>query len=228
MILSLSVSTIYTMDHSDAEMLYKLTNVPRDTIKAWIKHFISIEDWNEPRVGYYHIFPNLINRYNLKRGCEIGVATGGHSYAMLKNSIVRRLYSVDSYSPDYFTEFAAKGVLDLYFLHVKIRLEQFGNRSEMIRMTSADAAKLFKNNELDFVFIDADHSYESAKEDITLWYRKVRSGGIIGGDDYATHWPGVPKAVDEFFGKLGLKINLGVDTIGDYKGQPRIWWVQKP
>ncbi len=225
--LSLNIS-IHSTDYIDIEALHKSTNIPHDSIKTWVKHFVSIEEWNEPSAGYYHIFANFINQYGLKRGCEVGVATGGHCLAILQNSNVEKLYAIDPYSPDYFIEFAAKGVLDLYFLHVQARLAQFGERSEMIRLSSMDAAKLFQDNELDFVFIDADHTYEAAKEDIAAWYRKVRSGGIIGGDDYATTWPGVPKAVNEFFGALGLKLNLELATAGQFQGQPRTWWIQKP
>lgn len=57
----------------------------------------------------------------------------------------------------------------------------------------------FENNFFDFVYVDADHSYESAKEDILLWLPKIKSGGAIGGHDY--NGVGVRTAVDELFGK---------------------------
>jgi hypothetical protein len=47
------------------------------------------------------------------------------------------------------------------------------------------------------VFIDADHTYEGAKEDIS-W--AVGAGvPIIAGHDYSELWPGVQRAVDEAF-----------------------------
>lgn len=64
-----------------------------------------------------------------------------------------------------------------------------------MKMKSADAAELYENNSLDFVYIDASHDYESVKEDILSWYDKVKIGGIIGGDDFG--WPGVESAVLE-------------------------------
>ena len=69
-----------------------------------------------------------------------------------------------------------------------------------IRMPSVEAAKHFKDNSLDFVFIDADHSYESIKEDIIAWLPKVKEGGILAGHDYhisGNSWKGVIKAVNE-------------------------------
>jgi hypothetical protein len=73
-----------------------------------------------------------------------------------------------------------------------------------IRSTSVDAAKLYKDNSLDFVFIDAEHSYESVREDIDAWLPKIKKGGIISGHDYSKHWPGVVKAVDETFNEIKL------------------------
>ena len=69
------------------------------------------------------------------------------------------------------------------------------------RMTTNEAAGLFKDESLDSVFIDADHSYEAVKMDIQNWMPKVRKGGILAGHDYTSAWPGVIKAVNEIFPK---------------------------
>jgi len=66
---------------------------------------------------------------------------------------------------------------------------------------SWDAANLFKDNSIDFVFIDADHSYESVTKDINSWLPKIKKGGIISGHDYFTS-PGVKSAVDELLGNV--------------------------
>lgn len=66
-----------------------------------------------------------------------------------------------------------------------------------IRKTSVDASFLFEDNSLDFIMIDAAHDYENVKQDLYHWYPKLRVGGIIAGDDIT--WPGVNRAVDEFF-----------------------------
>jgi predicted O-methyltransferase YrrM len=67
------------------------------------------------------------------------------------------------------------------------------------RMTTNEAVHLFKDESLDGVFIDADHSYEAVKLDIQNWMPKVRKGGILAGHDYTSAWPGVIRAVDEIF-----------------------------
>jgi len=52
-----------------------------------------------------------------------------------------------------------------------------------------DAARSFNDESLDFVFIDAAHDYESVRADVRAWYPKVKTGGVIAGDD--AQWPGV-------------------------------------
>ena len=91
----------------------------------------------------------------------------------------------------------------MYFYECFLRnLRQISGDHCVIPMlsNSVDAAKRFKDKSIDFVFIDADHSYESVKEDLNVWWPKVKVGGAIGGHDYHSSF-GVVKAVDEFFGK---------------------------
>ena len=66
----------------------------------------------------------------------------------------------------------------------------------VVRMLSVDASKTYKNESLDFVFIDASHEYENIKEDIEAWFPKIKRGGYLAGDDYDNFWPGVKQAVD--------------------------------
>lgn len=73
--------------------------------------------------------------------------------------------------------------------------KHFHGRVDIHRMTTLAAAELVPDNSLDFVFIDADHSYEATMADIMAWTPKVRKGGLISGHD--ANWPTVNKAVME-------------------------------
>jgi predicted O-methyltransferase YrrM len=76
-----------------------------------------------------------------------------------------------------------------------------------LRTDSVTGGKLYPDESLDFVFIDAGHEYEDVKNDLLTWCPKVKKGGIIAGHDYffpsdpehGHKYPGVKKAVDEFF-----------------------------
>lgn len=72
-----------------------------------------------------------------------------------------------------------------------------------IRLPSVEAAALYDDASLDFVFIDGDHTYEAVLADIRAWLPKVKPGGTIAGDDYGHAGPGsegVRQAVQEVFG----------------------------
>jgi hypothetical protein len=85
------------------------------------------------------------------------------------------------------------------------------HKVHILRLLSQEAAPVVPSD-LDFVFIDGNHSYASVKTDLSLWAPKVRKGGIIAGHDYhADSWPGVVKAVDEFF--QNETVVLGNDSI---------------
>jgi predicted O-methyltransferase YrrM len=66
-----------------------------------------------------------------------------------------------------------------------------------IRTDSVSASKMYADESLDAVFIDADHRYQSVKADILAWMPKVKNGGILAGHDYALVHSGVIHAVDE-------------------------------
>ncbi len=68
-----------------------------------------------------------------------------------------------------------------------------------IQGASLDVASKFKDESIDFIFIDASHDYENVLADIIAWYPKLKPGGLIAGDDYAPCWGGVIQAVNEYF-----------------------------
>jgi len=65
---------------------------------------------------------------------------------------------------------------------------------------SALASNEFPDAYFDFVFIDANHTYESVLADIQGWKPKVKPGGWLAGHDHTTSFPGVEKACKEVFG----------------------------
>jgi len=64
-----------------------------------------------------------------------------------------------------------------------------------LKEESVKAASIFKDEVCDFVYIDADHSYEAVKADIEAWLPKVKVGGVLAGDDRTAE--GVAQALAE-------------------------------
>ena len=63
----------------------------------------------------------------------------------------------------------------------RLGLSQYVNP---VRMPSVEAAALYEDDSLDFVFIDADHGEEWVRADLAAWWPKVQVGGVLAGHDY--------------------------------------------
>ncbi len=202
--------------------LKKSIDLPVGQLRQFNANLQAIEDdaehgWRQ----YYHVLSDLINKYGLKRGVEIGVSTGGHSDAILKQTKVETLYSIDPWQTNPSLHMPNQVMFDILHLRVVSRLKRYGHRSIVFRNYSYEIVEQFTNESLDFVFVDGDHTYAAVKKDLEDWYGKIRPGGFMAGDDYATVHPGVPQAVNEFFAKLNIQVHQDA-------GQPRIWWIRKP
>jgi uncharacterized Rossmann fold enzyme len=158
-------------------------------------------------------------------GAEIGVFAGELSRRLLTREDLT-LYLVDSWTAQHKPQYAASG--DFHATLTQEQQERYyrithqmiyfaGPRAKILRKDSSDAAKEIPDKSLDFVFIDADHSYEGCKADIEAWAPKIKPGGFISGHDYEnTAFPcwGVKQAVTEAFGEPELgenytwKVNL--------------------
>lgn len=138
-----------------------------------------LHDRNE--IGSYLTSLGLIGR-----GAEIGVYKGEFAETLL-STWPGTLLLVDVWRH-------MEGYLDSWNLNdasaeenyqeTRRRLKRFGARAEIMRLESADAAQAVPDDSLDFIYVDANHSYEAVSRDLTLWYPKVRAGGLISGHDY--------------------------------------------
>lgn len=153
----------------------------------------------------WDILIELLKNRPCPEGAEIGVLGGDCSVRLLEGlPRLRRLYCVDSWCAyaDYAkTEpaIAKQPLLDSAYETFLTRVEPYRPRVQVLRMFSVDAATMVTDDTLDFVFIDANHSYDYVRQDILAWMPKVKDGGIISGHDYNPRW-GVKQAVDELFG----------------------------
>jgi hypothetical protein len=106
-------------------------------------------------------------------------------------------------------------------------LQLQGINLQLLRGDSVKMSSAVIDGELDFVYLDADHTYEAVKADIAAWWPKVRVGGTLGGHDYigierfgVTF--GVIRAVDEFVASLGITERVHT-TLDPYAS----WFVTK-
>lgn len=62
---------------------------------------------------------------------------------------------------------------------------------------SSSFAAQFKDNSIDFIFLDGDHTEEGVTKDLEAWWPKLKPGSRMGGDDI--RWKSVCRAVEKFF-----------------------------
>jgi len=81
------------------------------------------------------------------------------------------------------------------------KMTRFFPQLHVLKLTSSKASELLPRKYFDLVFIDADHRYESVRNDIKNWLPLIKSNGFLTGHDYGhPNFPGVKKSVDEYFG----------------------------
>lgn len=195
------------------------------TDNDFIIHYAGRERTPLKRFAYYRDqnyvskrdeIPFLLNELGLNGdGIEIGVQRGLYAEIVLRNSSLKKLYLCDPWKQidtniysdvaninDEEQEKILKEMINRVFKYNYSR-----DRINILRMTSDQAieSKLFKDKQLDFVYIDANHKYEYILKDIEMWYPKVKNGGIIAGHDYLDGEImegsfGVKSAVTDFFG----------------------------
>lgn len=140
---------------------------------------------------------------------EIGVWKGDFAERIRAAARPRALHLVDPwlFAPNYprrwYGGSAARSQADMDRIHAQV-LERFAGDPRVVvhRQPSETAARVFADAVFDWVYIDADHSYEAVRADLRLWAPKVRPGGVLVGDDYTWHdeqgTQPVRRAVDEF------------------------------
>lgn len=132
-------------------------------------------------------------------GCEIGVCHGYTTEYFLKNiPNIGMIYAVDHYPS--FVDWDGTRLTperqEETKRRCKDRLSVYSG-VEHIYDTSSNFVKTLKDGELDFVFVDGDHSYEATLEDIRNYWPKVKTGGIFAGHDI--NLTSVDRAVKDFF-----------------------------
>ena len=168
--------------------------------------------------AYYGVFSAVIQENGYRNVAEVGIGYGTHAKYILKNNDVDRLHLVDpmvSYPNDTFSDEICKcetlvpGVKPFDELHdlIKEELEPWSSKFVWHRVRSLDVAdSQIPDGSLDCVFVDGDHSYEAVKQDLPFWWRKIRVGGQMLGDDY---WmEDVKRAVKEFAELNSVKCDL--------------------
>ena len=172
------------------------------------------------RVRYFTKY--LQQNYTEKlTGVEIGVYKGENAENILKTLDIEKLYLIDPYK--WYEEYddgrkwceIFRGKDNEIYKNVISYLAKYEDKVEFIKKKSEDAIYLIPKG-VDFVYIDANHFYKYVRNDLEMYYPKIREGGVIGGDNLEME--DVSKAVVEFFDKYNIDLQGAKNHIG-YE-----WW----
>jgi hypothetical protein len=142
----------------------------------------------ETKNSYRTEFVSLSLERGWRVGAELGLGTG-----LLLEALLMSNKAVSIIGVDHFMRQDRKS-------RVMSIANRYYGRCTIHSMRTSEASFLVEPESLDFVFVDASHKYGCVRNDIRLWWPKVRKGGWFGGHDYSVEYPGVLNAVNEKFG----------------------------
>jgi len=162
-------------------------------IRVGHQYFVEIPNM-KGSIALAELFAEL--KFN--KGAEVGVGQGDYSEILCKANPKLHLYSIDAWDINAYpkanhdTE-VAEGHLNPATLeqnfwegwHQDAIKKLAPYNCTIIQKRSMDALSNFKDNSLDFVYLDAGHDFLNFTLDLHYWKDKVRFGGILAGHDYS-------------------------------------------
>lgn len=165
-------------------------------------------------------------------GAELGVWKGNSSLQFLTKA--KFLHMVDSWSVIAYEESDEHGNYEGYLDRYKKIVgsnnpkdfqkfydnifeevtEKFKDKPVTIhRKTTQEWFKNF-HEKIDWIYVDANHSYKDALNDLRESFKRIKSGGILFADDFSSQKPGVKKAVEDFSQEVKIPfVNFYKDQI---------------
>lgn len=176
---------------------------------------LGIPKWKIPThmtADELFVLSNLVKGISRGTLVEIGSYMGASSF-MLAKSMSRNsvLYCIDTWQNEGMTE----GHKDTYGIFMA-NIHPVKDRIRPIRKRSEDAVTDVPDN-IDFIFIDGDHSYEGVKKDFKLWLPKMKPGGIM-----VFHDSGWAEGVQQLIREDILPRYPKTDSL------PNMFWVHLP
>jgi hypothetical protein len=196
-----------------------------------------------PRGKYVTHLEDMIGRTDLARlfakmgftvGAEIGFEQGVNAERLCVENPDLKLFCIDKWQAYRgYKDHTDQDKLSRYYDTTVKRLAPYN--VEIMREWSQEAASGFKDESLDCVYLDANHTLMGVLNDLVTWTPKVKKGGIISGHDYHGYSRGrgirVVEAVNAWVAANDISpwfITAGKERDGDkIVDAPRNWLWQK-
>lgn len=122
-------------------------------------------------------FSRLFRDGSFRTGVEVGVASGRFSEHITTDGLrVSQWQMIEPYPSR-----------ELKSRISKLVAKQPETQYELIVAKSLDAIALEKVGRMDFIYLDGSHNYDNVKQELVMYYARVRPGGILAGHDYCNY-----------------------------------------
>ena len=140
---------------------------------------------------------SILVQYKFTIGCELGTYAGGTTFFLLDMLPDLTMHTVDIFERQENHEDYSKDKYDFTDSYPAFmeKAKKYGDRLIVHKGWTHEVAEKIDDGLFDFVFIDADHTYEGCKRDILSWNSKLKPGGFLMGHD--CNLASVRKAVED-------------------------------
>ena len=189
--------------------------------KNWGNLFLQIVNEHKPKV---FLETGVFCGVTARNVCELLRKVHSEDFNYVGIDLFGQRASKSEKVPNYLKEQKFSNSLKNFFYNFLLRenlnsyasvlrfLKGFSKNVTLIKGNSNVILKNLDIKDIDFVFLDGGHSFETVFNDLNLIYKKISSnkGAVILCDDYedATYITGVKKAVDKFAEENKLKLEI--------------------
>ena len=167
-----------------------------------INHILKKKPKNFLEIGIFHGVTS-------RNVCELLYSINNNNFKFTGIDIFLEKSEIDS--DEYIPQTKFSNPLKTFYYHYIVRLDPYSLKSVLkllnkfkdnILIIKGNSNKVLKNlntNEIDYVFLDGGHKYETVKNDLQFLKEIVLKNGVLLCDDYnLTYASGVKQAINEF------------------------------
>ena len=189
--------------------------------KNWGELFLNIVKEHKPKV---FLEVGVFCGVTARNVCELLQEIHKNDFRYIGIDLFGEKASQDEIAPDYLKKQKFSNPLKNLFYNFLLRenlnsyesvqnfLKKFSKNVTLIKGNSNVILRNLDLKDIDFVFLDGGHSFETVFDDLNLIYKKISNnkGAVILCDDYedSSYITGVKKAVDKFVEEKKLKLEV--------------------
>jgi len=166
----------------DTNQVAAPTPQPPDSVQQLFANCISKAQ------SRFDFWVEFIQSLAVQRMAEVGVYRGDFAAAMLQRCQgLTRYYMIDPWRhlPDWNKPANHENaVLESFLAETRAKTDFANAKRVILRGRTTEVIDQIAGGELDFAYIDADHTLKGIAIDLIRVYPKVRVGGFLGGDDF--------------------------------------------